>query len=346
MRTVPLGRAGLHVAEGGIPIQRLTHDEAVAVVRGCLDLGVTLIDTAHGYTTSEERIGAAIAGRREGLVLASKTPAGTGPEAEAHLAESLRRLGVDRIDLYQLHGVSDEERWREVTAPGGPLDVLRAAQRSGLIDHIGITSHQLDVAKEAVRSGYFATVMFPLNLVAREPGLELLEVCRETGVAFLAMKPLAGGMLEDARLAFGFLRQFSDVIPVVGIERLSEMAEIVALYETAPAPGDRERDEMERIRQELGTTFCRRCDYCQPCPAQIRISTVMNMPSMMKRMPPASIFGQGWARSAIDAVAECQDCGECEARCPYKLPIRARMAEVVEAYREAARAWEAAGADG
>ena len=342
MRKVPLGHTGLEVSEvafGGIPIQRLTHDDAVAVVRGCLDLGITLLDTAHGYTTSEERIGAAIAGHRERVVLASKTPAGTAAEAEAHLAESLRRLGVSHIDLYQLHGVSDAERWRQVTAPGGPLDVLRAAQRSGVIGHIGITSHQVDVAKEAVRSGYFATVMFPLNFVAREPGLELLEVCRETGVAFLAMKPMGGGMLENARLAFSFLRQFPDVIPVVGIERLSEMAEIVALYDKAPALDERDRQEMERIRQELGTSFCRRCDYCQPCPAGIRISTVLNVPAMMRRIPPESIFGQGWVRAAVDSVADCQDCGECETRCPYKLAIRGRMKEIVALYREAEAAW-------
>ncbi len=342
MRKVPLGRTGLEVSEvafGGIPIQRLSHDDAVAVVRGCLNLGITLLDTAHGYTTSEERIGAAIAGRRDRVVLASKTPASTAAEAEAHLAESLRRLDVSHIDLYQLHGVSDAERWRQVTAPGGPLGVLRSAQRSGVIGHIGITSHQVDVAKEAVRSGYFATVMFPLNFVAREPGLELLEVCRETGVAFLAMKPMGGGMLENARLAFSFLRQYPDVIPVVGIERLSEMAEIVALYDTAPALGERDQQEMERIRQELGTSFCRRCDYCQPCAAGIRISTVLNVPAMMRRMPPESIFGQGWARAAVDSVADCQDCGECETRCPYKLPIRARMKEVVAMYREAEAAW-------
>ena len=275
MRTVDLGRTGLRVAEvgfGGIPIQRLSAAEAVAVVLGCLDLGVNLIDTAHGYTTSEERIGQAIAGRRQGLVLASKTPARTGDEARAHLEQSLARLGVDHIDLYQLHGVNNEARWEEVTAPGGPLDVLRQAQREGLIGHIGASSHQIDVARKAVRSGYFATIMFPFSFVGPEPALELLEVCRQEGVAFLAMKPMGGGLLQNAAVAFGYLRQFPDAVPVVGIERLAEMAEIVSIYQRPPGLTPAQQQEMERIRAELGPVFCRRCDYCQPCPAGIHIS--------------------------------------------------------------------------
>jgi predicted aldo/keto reductase-like oxidoreductase len=296
MRTVELGRTGLRVAEvafGGIPIQRLSHDDAVAVVRGCLDLGVDLIDTAHGYTTSEERIGAAIAGRREGLIVATKTPAATGADARAQLAESLRRLGVDHIDLMQLHGVSSEEKWAHVTAPGGPLDVLREAKRGGVIGHIGITSHRAEVAVEAVRSGHFETVMFPLNFVAREPGLEVLEACCQQGVAFIAMKPMGGGMLENAKVAFQYLRQFPEVIPVVGIERVAEMAEIVSLYDRPPQLTEAERGEMERLRAELGPVFCRRCEYCQPCPEGIGISTVMNAPTMLKRMPAERVFGGG-----------------------------------------------------
>ncbi len=342
MRTVALGRTGLQVTEvgfGGIPIQRLSHDEAVAVVRGCLDLGVNLIDTAMGYTTSEERIGAATAGRRQGLVLASKTPAQTADEARAHLEQSLRRLGVEHIDLYQLHGVSDEERWRRVTAPDGALAGLQRAQSEGLIGHIGVTSHQQDVAEACVRSGQFATLMFPFSFVGNEPGLKLLEVCRQEGVAFLAMKPMGGGLVENAEVAFQYLRQFPEAVPVVGIEKVAEMAQIVALYERPPALTQDTRRAIERIRAELGTVFCRRCDYCQPCPAGIPISTVMNALSAAKRMPPESVYGPGWVSEAVKAVANCQDCGECESRCPYKLPIRERMDEVVALFRQARQAY-------
>jgi len=342
VRTVEIGRTGLRVTEvgfGGIPIQRLSHQEAVAVVRACLDMGITLIDTAMGYTTSEERIGDAIRGRREGLVLASKTPANDGPGARAHLEQSLRRLGVEHIDIYQLHGVSDEARWQAVTAPGGALEELQKAQREGLIGHIGVTSHQKDVALKAVQSGQFATLMFPFNFVACEPALELLAACRERGVGFFAMKPMGGGLLERADVSFQYLRQYVDVIPVVGIERVAEMREIVDLYTQPAGLTPALQAEMERIRAELGTAFCRRCDYCQPCTAGISISTVMNVPAMVRRMPPQNVFGSDGLNATIEAVESCQDCGDCESRCPYKLPIRERMRDVLAMYREARKAY-------
>ena len=341
MRTVEIGHTGLRATEvgfGGIPIQRLSHEDAVAVVRGCLDLGITLIDTAMGYTTSEERIGEAIRGRREGLVLCSKTPANGGAEARAHLEASLRRLGVEHIDIYQLHGVSDEARWQAVTAPDGALAEMQKAQREGLIGHVGVTSHQADVAKKAVLSGQFATMMFPLNFVGSEPGLEVLAACREMGVGFFAMKPMGGGLLESAAAAFQYLRQYADAIPVVGIERVSEMRQIVELYAQPAGLTPALQAEMERIRGELGTVFCRRCDYCQPCTAGIRISMVMNVPGMLRRMPLDQVLGEGMS-ALVEAVDACQDCGECESRCPYKLPIRERMQEVLAMYREARKAF-------
>jgi predicted aldo/keto reductase-like oxidoreductase len=337
MRMMKLGSTGLKVSEvgfGGIPIQRLGHEQAVEVVKGSLDLGVNFIDTARGYSTSENRIGAAVASRRQHVVVASKTLARTGSEAQADLDTSLSRLAVDYIDIYQLHNVSSESRWLEVTVPGGPLDVLRKAQREGVIRHLGATSHQADLAKKMVRSGYFETLMFPFNFVACEPALDVLEVCRSEGVAFLAMKPMGGGVLSNARLAFQYLRQFPEVIPVVGIERIEEMAEIVSLCDSPPALTLADRREIDQIVHELGTVFCRRCDYCQPCPAGIPISTVMSLPALFRRFPEEHIFGGGGAGGCIETVADCQDCGDCESRCPYNLTIRKRVAEIVLMYEE------------
>ncbi|MGQ9683886.1 MAG: aldo/keto reductase [Anaerolineae bacterium] len=341
MRTIELGHTGLRVSEvgfGGIPIQRLSHDEAVAVVRGCLDLGITLLDTAHGYTTSEERIGAAIAGRRQGLVLTSKTPATTAADARAHLELSLRRLNVEHIDIYQLHNVSTE-RLTQVLAPGGAVEALKQAQEQGLIGHIGITCHQKDAALRAVRAGVFATMMFPFGTVGAEPGLEVLAACREAGMGFFAMKPMGGGMYESARPAFQWLRQYPDAIPVVGIERVAEMREIVELYREPADLSPADRAEIERLQQELGGSYCRRCDYCQPCPAGIRMSAVLVVPSAMKRMPATTIFAPGWPRDEVAKVGDCQDCGACEERCPYQLPIRRLLKQVAERYWEAERAF-------
>lgn len=340
MRKVELGATGLVVSEvgfGGIPIQRLSHVEAVSVVRKCLDLGITFLDTANGYTTSEERIGEAIRGRRDHLVLATKTQARDAEGVAKHLALSLERLGVDAIDLYQFHCVSSEEDYQKVLAPGGPLDVVRQAQASGVVRHVGLTSHAMDIAIKAVRSGHFQTIMFPFNFVAAEAAQELIPLALEREVGFIAMKPLAGGALDDASLAFKYLRQFPRVLPIPGIERAAEIEEIVAILDGPAQLTPDQQAEMDRIRSELGNRFCRRCGYCEPCPQGVSIQTLMILDSIIKRMPAANVFSD--LAQTVEDAQECVECGECEERCPYGLPIREMIQERVGLFeREKAKA--------
>lgn len=340
MRKVELGATGLVVSEvgfGGIPIQRLSHVEAVSVVRKCLDLGITFLDTANGYTTSEERIGEAIRGRRDHLVLATKTQARDAEGVAKHLALSLERLGVDAIDLYQFHCVSSEEDYRKVLAPGGPLDVVRQAQASGVVRHVGLTSHAMDIATKAVRSGHFQTIMFPFNFVAAEAAQELIPLALEREVGFIAMKPLAGGALDDASLAFKYLRQFPQVLPIPGIERAAEIEEIVAILDGPAQLTPDQQAEMDRIRSELGNRFCRRCGYCEPCPQGVSIQTLMILDSIIKRMPAANVFSD--LAQTVEDAQECVECGECEEKCPYGLPIREMIQERVDLFeREKAKA--------
>jgi predicted aldo/keto reductase-like oxidoreductase len=319
---------------GGIPIQRLAEDDAVSVVGRCLDLGVNFIDTARNYTTSEERIGKAIAGRREGLIIATKTHAMTAEDVEKELDMSLKLLGIDSVDLYQLHQVGTFEALETVLAPKGPLAAVKAAKKAGKIRHIGLTSHSLDVAKEAVKSDRFETIMFPFNFIVREAADALLPLAMEHDVGFIAMKPLAGGMLDNAGIALKFLLQYPDVVPIPGIETHAEIEEIVKICEGPAKITAAENQEMQRLRAELGTRFCRRCDYCQPCTEGIPISTVMISESFARRLPPARIFS-GRIAEALEKAAGCTECGECEQRCPYELPIREMMAEQVKWFNEA-----------
>ena len=339
METIRLGKTEMMVSKlgfGGIPIQRLSEDEAVAVVRRCLDLGITFLDTANGYTTSEERIGKAIKGRRQGLILATKSGARTREGVEEHLKLSLERLGVDFIDLYQFHGVSDSKNLDMVLDPNGPMAVAEEAKRAGVVKHIGITSHSMDVAKEVVKSDRFETIMFPFNFIACEPANELLPLCREHDVGFIAMKPLAGGMLDNVTIAFKYLFQFPDLVPIPGIEKIHEIEEIFQLLEGQRQMTEAEQHEMQRLRDELGTRFCRRCDYCQPCTEEIPISMVMTSSSFFKRMPLERFFS-GFISAGLEKAANCTDCGECEERCPYNLPIREMMAEQVKWFQEEKR---------
>jgi uncharacterized protein len=336
MRKIRLGRTGLMVSAlgfGGIPIQRLGEAEAVRVVQRCLELGVTFLDTAHGYSNSEERIGKAIAGRREGLALATKSHALEGNAFRAELEQSFQRLNVQRIDLVQFHNVATEEEYAQVIAPGGPLDMAREAQAVGRIGHIGVTSHSLGMAIKLVQTGHFETLMFPFCFATPEPLDELIPLCRQHDVAFIAMKPMGGGLLENATLAFKYLRQFPDVLPLVGVQSVAEIEEIVTVMEGPAEITAVERAEMQRLTEELGTRYCRGCDYCQPCRQQISISWVMRLRSHAKRFPVERFYGA--SSQAIIAQAEtCADCGECEERCPYKLEIRQAMRENTAWYHE------------
>jgi predicted aldo/keto reductase-like oxidoreductase len=334
MKSVRLGRTGLQVSRvgfGGIPIQRLTEDEAIRVVRRCLDLGVTFLDTATGYTTSEERIGKAIAGRRQELILATKTPARDRAKALEHLDLSLKRLHTDYIDLWQLHNVSTPEAYTQVLGPGGALEAALEAVRAGKVRHIGLSSHSLDMALLAAPSGHFATIQFPFNFVTDEATKELLPLAETHDVGFIAMKPFAGGLLDNARLTLKHLLQFERVVPDPGIqtvEEIEEIADIVAgSWELTPD----ERLEMERIRAEMDTRFCRRCDYCQPCPQGVKISTAMSLQSFWKRFPPERFFG-GFVAESAEGARRCEQCGECEERCPYHLPIREMLTENLAFY--------------
>ena len=337
MEKIRLGKTNMMVSRlgfGGIPIQRDSEEEAVAIVKRCLELGVTFLDTANAYTTSEARIGKAISGQRERLIIATKTTSRDREDVKNHLELSLKRLNVEYIDLYQFHNVSDFKSLETVLDPNGPMAVVKEAQKSGRIRHIGITSHQMDVAKAAVRTDCFETIMFPFNFITSEAVDDLLPLCKKQDVGFIAMKPLAGGMLENVTIAFKYLLQFPDVLLIPGIEKLHEIDEIVRVLDGPMELTELEQREMQRMKEELGTRFCRRCDYCQPCTAEIPISLVMQSSSFSKRLPPESLFS-GWIAEGLEKAANCTDCGDCEERCPFHLPIREMIIENINWYREA-----------
>ncbi len=287
---------------------------------------MTFLDSANSYTTSEERIGQAIAGRRDGLVIATKSGARDAKTCREHLELSFRRLGVEHIDLFQFHNVSTEERYQQIIAPGGMLEVVREAQAAGRVGHIGVTSHSLKMALTLAASGHFETLMFPFCFVTPEATEALIPLCRQHDVAFIAMKPMGGGLIENASLAFKCLRQFPDVLPLVGVQSTTEIEEIVAVMEGPAGFSAQEQAEIQRVSQELGTRFCRGCDYCQPCPQGISISMVMRLRSHAKRFHVDRFYGKD-IQAMVERAETCADCGDCESRCPYELAIRETLGE-------------------
>ena len=335
MRHRTMGRTGIQVSEvgfGGIPIQMLSHSEAVAVVRRAIDLGIDFLDTARAYTTSEERIGEAIKGRRSRCTIATKTVARTSDGVEKDLQRSLSLLGTSSVELYQLHNVSSDEALKEVMKPGGTLDAFKKAQREGKIRFIGITSHRPSVLVQAIRTGEFDTIMVPLNYVERTPLQELIPLASKLNVGMIIMKPLGGGAFTNGEEALRFVlnQPISTVIPgVCSIEEVEQNAAVG----TAPLAFDRDAEKrLDEQAKVLGQTFCIACDYCQPCPEGIPISSLTRIDTFIKRM--------GWDRwytrnkDALEKYENCQECRQCESRCPYQLPILEIMANKVSWLRE------------
>jgi predicted aldo/keto reductase-like oxidoreductase len=317
-----LGNTGMTISElgfGGIPILRLESGEAEKIVRHAFDRGITFFDTANAYRDSEEKMGRAFAGMRNKVVIATKTMRRDGPGALEQLELSLKRLQTDYIDLFQLHQVAQENVWQTITAPGGALEVLQKAKEAGKIRFLGVTSHSRPMAIKLIQTGLFSTVQFPFNFIEEAASSDLHPEARRLGVGILVMKPFAGGVIDNATVAFKFLRQFPDAIPLPGFDSLEAVDEVVSFYETPNRVSNEDEAMMQTYRRELGQQFCRRCEYCQPCPQGVMITPAMGYQVVARRMSPA--VSVDFSRAAMETVPQCIDCGVCLQRCPYNLPI-------------------------
>ena len=327
MQYTTLGRTGLRISRvgfGGIPIQKTDAQKTRELMEELVRQGVNYIDTARGYTVSEAFLGEALEGIRDQFVVATKSMARTKEAMARDIETSLANLRTDHIDLYQVHNPSLADL-ETVCAPGGALEALREAQAAGKIGHIGLTAHLAQVFEKALTLDWVETVMFPYNIVETQ-GEELMRRAKAQNVGFIVMKPLAGGAIENAKLALRFIAQ-NDCVSVVipGMCDVREIRENVAAAEISGPLTAEELSQIETIRRELGTQFCRRCNYCQPCTVGVPISGVFLMEGYLKRYGLADWAKQRYA-SLPKKAGDCIGCGVCETRCPYQLPIREMLA--------------------
>lgn len=188
-----LGRTNLMVAElgfGAMNIPEVEESEALKTLSLALDLGVNFVDTARAYGHSELLIGKVVKTREKDFYLATKTLSRTKNGALRDIDKSRSYLGVDRIDLYQLHDVSPED-WPQVMSKDGALQGLRHAQSLGFIDYIGISSHTPQVLRMAISSGEFDTVQLKYSPFERETE-DVIQLAEERDVGVIVMKPLGG----------------------------------------------------------------------------------------------------------------------------------------------------------
>ena len=333
MQYVTLGKTGLCVSRigfGGIPIQRIEKEEAPALIDALIENGINYIDTARGYTVSEEWIGAAIDGKRDKFILATKSMARDKEGMARDIETSLRNLRTDHIDLYQVHNPSMDQL-DTVLAPGGALEALMEAKAAGKIRHIGITAHAIAVFERALELDWVETVMFPYNIVESQCE-QLLPVCREKNIGFIAMKPLAGGAIEDGEAAMRYIAANELVtIAIPGMYNADEVRQNAAAGANSEPLNEDELARVAKIKSELTGNFCRRCNYCAPCTVGISIPSVFLFAGYLERYGLAD-----WAKGRYDSMkvkaSACIGCGKCEPRCPYGLPIRQMLKKAAQEF--------------
>lgn len=330
MKTVRLGRTGIEVPQnafGALPIQRISTEDAVKLLRNAYEGGMRFFDTARAYSDSEEKVGKAFEGMRDKVFIASKTMASDSAKFWEDLDASLRNLKTDYLDIYQLHcaprcyGEGDEL-----------YEALKESKRQGKVRHIGITAHKIGVAEDIVRSGLYETLQFPFSYLATDRDIALVKSCKENDMGFIAMKGLSGGLLNNSRACMAFMSRF-DALPIWGIQRQSELDEWLNFFENEISMTEELKAVIDKDREELLGEFCRGCGYCMPCTVEITINQCARMSQMIRRAPSKNWLTEHWQNEMLK-IDNCVDCGLCKTRCPYELDIPALLRKNLKDYKE------------
>ena len=332
MKKVRLGKTNLKVSRvgiGGIPLQRPSEKDAIELVQYAVDNGINIIDTSIGYGQSEVRIGKALVGRRDDVILITRTGRTDKKTVQEHLEKSMKQLQTDFIDIYEMHNISNAERFEQAMGEGGSLEAMLEAKEQGKIGFLGFTSHCMETMIKAINSQHFDVILFPFNFVNNEAEKKLIPLTKKFDIGFTAMKPFAGGRLHDANLAIKYLLQFDNVIPVPGVEKKQEIEEIINIANGSWELSSPEKQQIESIRKELDKPFCQWCGYCQPgCPQEIRIPMVINAEGMFRLWPHDEMVDM--YKNLLEPAKSCIECEQCEESCPYNLPIIEMLVEGIK----------------
>ena len=329
MDNVRLGKTNLEVNKigfGALPIQRRNMEDSLAILNMAYDSGIDFYDTARFYTDSEEKLGNAFEDVRSEIYLASKTAAETPEDFWNDLETSLKELRTDYLDLYQHHNISFCPKEGDELAKA-----MQEAKEEGLIRHIGITTHKITIAHEALDSGLYETLQYPFSYLSGSEEFELVEKCKRLDVGFIAMKAMGGGLLKNAEASFAFMNQYSNVLPIWGIQHMSELSQFLSF------PDDLIIDEslkslIEQDKEDLGDNFCRGCGYCMPCPEDINISLCARMSLWIRRFPTEPNMDEK-TQEIMEGTKDCIECYACVDNCPYELDIPRLLKENYEDYQ-------------
>lgn len=337
MKQVRLGKTGIVVPQSGfgaLPVQRVSKEEAVHLLRRAYSGGMRFFDTARAYSDSEEKLGEAFGTgfvEREQIVIATKTHALTPEGFREDLETSLRLLRTDYIDIYQLHFAKQCYRPGDGT---GLYECMLEAKAQGKIRHIGITTHSLKVAHEIIESGLYETLQYPFSYLSTEKEIAMMQACLAADMGFICMKGLSGGLITNSEAAMAFMDQY-DIVPIWGIQREKELDEWLSHMDRTPQMDEGIRSFVEGERRTLGGEFCRGCGYCMPCTVGIEIFNCNRMSLLLRRSPSAGWLSEAW-QEKMKKIEDCIDCGKCKKACPYELDIPVLLRKNYEDYKRVA----------
>ena len=327
-----LGKSGLKISVvgfGGIPIQRVSEEQAIEVVDFALAQGINFIDTARGYSVSEGYIGKAIKNKREQVVLATKGPGVDKTGFALNIEQSLTAMDTPYIDLYQVHNVKDCASIDKIFGVDGAFEAFEEYKAKGKVLHFGLTCHKREILDYAIDNfgDKIESIMFPYNVVETQ-GEDLFAKASKNNIGVIVMKPLAGGNLEDVSLALRFCLANQCVTTVIpGMASEKEILQNVSIQKSPLT--EEEQAKCDGLRVTLGNSFCRRCGYCAPCSVGIDIPTCFTFQNYLKNYDLASWASERYESMKVKADA-CIKCGKCLERCPYELDIVSKLKSVAE----------------
>lgn len=328
MNKMRLGKTNLEVNKNGfgaLPIQRRNFKDSIEILKTAYDNGIDFYDTARFYTDSEAKLGCAFEDVRENIYLASKTAAETVDAFWSDLETTLKELKTDYLDLYQHHNISFCPKEGDELAKA-----MQEAKEEGKVRHIGITTHKITIANEALECGLYETLQYPFSYLSGSEELQLVEKCKKLDIGFIAMKAMGGGLLKHSKASYAYLNQFDNVLPIWGIQHLSELEEFLS-YPADLALDDEIKAVIETDKKELGDNFCRGCGYCMPCPEGINVSLCARMSLWIRRFPTEPNMDEK-TQQTMQKTLDCIECYSCVDKCPYELDIPELLRENYEDY--------------
>jgi uncharacterized protein len=320
-KEVCLGATGLKVLRmgmGGIPIQRLSMDQSIRLLENAVAAGINFFDTARIYTDSESKFGRILSRHRSQVIIASKSFSREAAAILRDIDSSLEQLQTDYIDIYQCHNIASEKELEKVLAADGAVAGLVKAKEQGKIRHIGLSGHKPRIVAMALERFAFETIQVPCNFMETDALSRLIPLAKQRQVGVIAMKPIGGGNIKEINLNFRFIFNQRIDVAIPGMDSAAQVTEnVVALADLSPLT-EAEIACLQKEKDRLGDSFCRRCEYCMPCPQGLPISFLHVLKNYYFLYDL-----KDWVWERINTLAktykDCAACGECVKKCPYQL---------------------------